>query len=127
MAFISSQPDRLVSAREIASALDGSEAHLHKVLKLLVKAKILKSVRGPKGGVMLRTPVENIRLIDIVESIEGTIKSKNCLFETQKCRSNHCIMGNLLTLVNTQVLLYLKNATLSEVSGAFDSLTHAPL
>ena len=65
MAFISSQPDRLVSAREIASALDGSEAHLHKVLKLLVKAKILKSVRGPKGGVMLRKPVENIKLIDI--------------------------------------------------------------
>ncbi|MDP2983339.1 MAG: Rrf2 family transcriptional regulator [Candidatus Latescibacter sp.] len=127
MAFISSQPDRLVSAREIASALDGSEAHLHKVLKLLVKANILKSVRGPKGGVMLRKPVENIKLLDIVESIEGTIKSKNCLFETQKCSSNRCIMGNLLTLVNTQVLLYLKNATLLEVSGAFDSLTHAPL
>lgn len=100
---------------------------MHKVLNRLVKAKILKSVRGPKGGVMLRKPVENIRLIDIVESIEGTIKYKNCLFETQKCINNHCIMGNLLTQVNTQVLLYLKNATLSEVSGLFESLTPARL
>ena len=125
MAFISSNPDRLITAREIASALDASEAHLHKVLQLLVKTKILKSTRGPQGGVILRKPVEDVKLIDIVESIEGTIKSDNCLFETQVCCGNHCIFGGLLSLVNTQVINYLKTATLLDVSGLFDSLTPA--
>ena len=125
MAIISSHPDRLVSAREIAAALDGSEAHLHKVLQLLVKAEILQSSRGPKGGVMLRKPVEDIRLIDIVESIEGTIKFGNCMFEKQKCTSDRCIMGNLLAAVNEQMLSYLKNVKLSEAFGSFKSLDPA--
>jgi len=127
MAFLSSKPDRLVTAREIASALDASEAHLHKVLKLLVKTKILKSARGPKGGVKLRMPVEDIRLIDIVESVEGTVVSDTCLFGTRVCNGNQCVFGSLLTLVNTQVMNYLKNSTLSDVSGLFESLTPAGL
>ncbi len=109
MAFISSNPDRLITAREIASALDASEAHLHKVLQFLVRTKILKSIRGPKGGVMLRKTVEDVKLIDIVESIEGTIKSDNCLFETQVCCGNHCMFWVWLSLVNTQVVNDLKN------------------
>ena len=125
MAFISSNPDRLITAREIASALNASEAHLHKVLKLLVKAKILKSVRGPRGGVMLRKPIEDIRLIDIVESVEGIIITNDCLLGTKVCGGDKCIFGSMLTLVNTQVVNYLKSARLSDVSGLFESLTPA--
>mgnify|MGYP005873261335 CR=1 FL=1 len=125
MAFISSKSDHLVTAREIATALDASEAHLHKVLKLLVKAKILKSVRGPGGGVMLRKPVADVRLFDIVESVEGAIVAENCLFGTKVCSGDTCIFGSLLTMINTQVLNYLKNATLSDVSGLYDSLSPA--
>ena len=123
MAFIASNPDRLVTAREIASALDASEAHLHKVLKRLVNAKILKSTRGPKGGVKLRKLVEDVRLIDIVESVEGTVVSDTCLLGTRVCIGNKCVFGSLLTLVNTQVMNYLKNSTLSDVTGLFESMT----
>ena len=125
MAVISTKPDQLITAKEIATTLDASEAHLHKVLKSLVKSKILKSARGPKGGVMLKKPVEDVRLIEIVESIEGTIKTENCLFEARVCTGDHCIFGNLLSLVNTQVTDYLNNATLSDISGLFDTLSPA--
>lgn len=125
MAFIASKPDRLITAREIASSLDASEAHLHKVLKLLVKSKILKSVRGPKGGVKLHRPVGDVRLIDIVESVEGTVVSDTCRLGTKVCSGNQCVFGSLLTLVNTQVMNYLKNSTLSDVSGLFGSMTPA--
>ena len=125
MAYLSTKSDRLVTAREIASALDASEAHLHKVLKMLVKAKIIKSNRGPKGGVQLNKAIEDVKLIDIVESVEGTVATDTCLLESKICSGDQCVFGNLLTLVNTQVMNYLENSTLSDVSGLFDIATSA--
>ena len=84
MAFISSQPGRLISAREIAAALDGSEAHLHKILQLLVKAKILKSARGPKGGeppLSRPTPVAFCDSEDIRRVVEGRRHGISWCFE----------------------------------------------
>jgi Rrf2 family protein len=45
--------------------------YLLKILQQLVRANILRSKRGPRGGFFLARPAEDITLLEIVESVDG--------------------------------------------------------
>ena len=46
---------------------------LLKVLKPLVNAQVLQSIKGPSGGYRLAKPASDISILDIVEAVEGPI------------------------------------------------------
>lgn len=82
MSVVSKSPDRsFIPIGELSRELHISFHFLTKVLQILTREKILKSYRGPHGGITLARPSRDIRLIDIVKAIDG-----NDLFET-------CILG----------------------------------
>lgn len=105
-----------VSVAYIADELKGSLAHLQKVLQRLVKADIITSTRGPKGGYLLAKAPKDIKLIDIFEAIEGRMQLCNCLFDAPVCSSTSCILGSLTSNVNKQVLDYFTNNTVADIS-----------
>jgi Rrf2 family protein len=47
--------------------------YLLKIMQNLVKARILKSKRGPKGGFKLMRPLDKITMLQIIEAIDGPI------------------------------------------------------
>ena len=47
--------------------------YLLKILKKLIKANILRSIRGPHGGFVLIRDVSKISLLEIIEAIEGPL------------------------------------------------------
>ena len=51
---------------------------LAKILQLLVKQKILSSIKGPNGGFMLNIPIHQFKLIEIVELIDGSEIFSQC-------------------------------------------------
>lgn len=116
-ALLAAVPDKLMSTGEFASMLKVSEAHLSKVLQRLVKSRIVKSVRGAKGGFTLAKSGDEISLLDIFEAIEGPFQPSNCLLESRVCGGKDCILGGLLEQLNTSVKEYLTKTKLS-------SLTH---
>lgn len=66
------------SPGRIAERLDCSPSYLSKTLGQLVKAGILRSVRGAHGGVVLaRSPAE-ISLLDIVQACQGLLIGNYC-------------------------------------------------
>ncbi len=119
MAFLASREDRLVSVKEIAKRLKGSEAHLSKVLQRLSRVGLVRSVRGPRGGFMLGKPASQITLLEIYEAIEGPILSRGCLFETPICDGVQCIWSDLLEKISKEVVEYLKSKRLSEFTNVF--------
>lgn len=119
MAFMAAGPGRLITSREIVSAIKVSDAHLMKVLQRLVKAGLIKSIRGPNGGFLLAKPVHKITLLDVYESIEGKPDFNNCLLGTPVCRDKKCILGGLISNVNREVLEYLSKTNLNQLSEAF--------
>jgi Rrf2 family nitric oxide-sensitive transcriptional repressor len=61
---------RLIKVADIAERLDITQQNAFKIVHLLSKAGFLTSVRGRHGGVRLARPAVQIRVGDVVRSIE---------------------------------------------------------
>jgi Rrf2 family transcriptional regulator, cysteine metabolism repressor len=68
--------DAPVASHKIAHALDMPDRFLLKVLKPLVEANLLRSIKGPKGGYQLARPTTEISVLAIVERVDGAIDGK---------------------------------------------------
>lgn len=70
--------DVSLSPRPIAEALAASPTYLAKVLRLLVKAGILRAEKGVKGGVRLNRSPDRIPLLAVVEACQGALLGDYC-------------------------------------------------
>ena len=82
--------------------------------------RIVKSIRGSKGGFKLNKPLEEIRLIDVFQAIEGPFKPNNCLMETPVCNGKRCILGVVVENVNNHVFDYFSQTKISQLSNVFE-------
>jgi Rrf2 family protein len=63
-----------VASHVIAKARKIPERFLLKVLKPLVSARVLLSVKGPNGGYRLAKAAGEITLLEILEAVDGPIR-----------------------------------------------------
>ena len=63
--------DDALPARRLAEFYGLPEAYLAKLLKTLVRAGLLGSASGPRGGFRLARPPEEITVADVVAAVEG--------------------------------------------------------
>jgi Rrf2 family protein len=68
--------ERPMASHDIAHAEGVPERFLLKVLKPLVSARILYSLKGPHGGYRLARPPEKIPLLEVVEAVDGPIRGQ---------------------------------------------------
>lgn len=69
--------DNPVASHKIAHDRAIPERFLLKVLKPLVKARVLESVKGPNGGYRLAKPLTDVTLLEVVEAVdEGKIEGE---------------------------------------------------
>ena len=65
--------DRAVLAADVSKEYEIPLEYLLKILQMLVRANILRSKRGPRGGFKLARDSEQITLLDIIEAIDGAL------------------------------------------------------
>ena len=63
-----------IASHHIAEARGIPERFLLKVLRPLVDARILKSVKGPSGGYVLVRPAAELTVLDILEAVDGPMR-----------------------------------------------------
>jgi Rrf2 family protein len=63
-----------VASHVIAKARKIPERFLLKVLKPLVSARVLLSIKGPNGGYRLAKSANEITLLEILEAVDGPIR-----------------------------------------------------
>jgi len=80
-----SSKERNVDLSEIAEEKCIPKHFLSKILQLLVKHKLLISMRGPSGGFKLGRPANDISLIEIVDVIDGLEIFDQCGIEYKPC------------------------------------------
>ncbi len=74
-----------VPIREIAKELKLSFHFLTKILQTLTESKLLRSYRGPTGGVALAKPAAQLTLLDVVHSLQGKELFRECVLGLARC------------------------------------------
>jgi Rrf2 family transcriptional regulator, cysteine metabolism repressor len=62
-----------------------SKKYLEQIIRRLMSAHLVKSVRGPNGGYYLTKLPEKIKVLDIINAIEGPLTLIDCLKNPNQC------------------------------------------
>ena len=83
--YVGARKDRRVGIKEIADSLNIPVHFLAKVMQVLSEKGILRSYKGVGGGFTLNGAPSDIRLIDVVEAIDGLDFLTQCMLGFPKC------------------------------------------
>lgn len=106
-----------VAIKELSNKLDISFYFLGKIIQRLTAKNILKSQKGPKGGVCLAAPSDEISLLDVVLAIEGNDFFKECILGLPGCGTQTpCPMHHLWETNRDEIQNMLATHSLQEVA-----------
>lgn len=71
--------------KEIAKKERVSKKYLEQIVLKLMSAKLIKSIRGPKGGYVLNKQPEKIKVLDIYKVLEEKSALLDCLDNPSNC------------------------------------------
>ena len=107
-----------VSLSEISTRQNISLAYLEQLFIHLKNKKLVKSIRGVKGGYALDRPASEIKLSNIFHAVNEEIKTLNCKKESKKgCnhKSIKCITHNLWDRLDNHINGFFENVKLEEL------------
>lgn len=78
----------MATADEISRTMGISHRYLIKVTYKLRKAGFINSIPGPSGGYQLATPISQITVGQVCNSMEHTMKINRCMDEDGECSRN---------------------------------------
>lgn len=116
------QEETYVPLKEIAKRQEISEKYLEIILKMLVKGKIVKGLRGKGGGYRLTRMPKEYTIGEIIELTEGPLSPVACLMpDAETCpRNEECITLPLWKKYNTLIHDFFYNITLEDlIAGHF--------
>ena len=70
-----------ITLKEAADRQEISEKYLESIVKDLVKARFVEGVRGKGGGYRLARPADEINVLAVLQSADGTLVPVACLKE----------------------------------------------
>jgi len=109
-----------ISVSSISERENISISYLEQLLNKLKKNGIVNSLRGPHGGYMLARPPADIKVYDIVRTLEGDLNLVFCLADkrTKNCNKiDECATKPLWQKLNASIESVLKSATLANLCG----------
>ena len=105
-----------VTMKDIAQRQDISAAYLARLLTPLVGAGIVRSTRGPQGGVSLSKPPNEIKLSEVIKLLEGSIAPVGCVDDERVCpRSNVCVTREVWDQMSRAMIRVLESTTLQDL------------
>ena len=75
------QNQGIIMSQTIAKEYNMPLEYLLKILQQLVKANVLRSKRGPRGGFSMAHPTKKISMLQILEAVEGPMIGRLSLAE----------------------------------------------
>ncbi|KAF3977291.1 MAG: SUF system Fe-S cluster assembly regulator [Methylococcales symbiont of Iophon sp. n. MRB-2018] len=107
---------KMHAALEIAQATGVTQPTVSKILKILLKANVLTSVRGAKGGYLLARAPENITVATVIAALEGPIALTECSVSHKNCEQvADCRVQGNWGIINQKILALLDAVTLADM------------
>ena len=106
-----------ISLRDISQRQQIPLHYLEHLIKPLIAGGLIRSMRGPRGGILLAKPPEKIRLDEIIHLLEGTATYAECIDDPGICpRSETCATRDVWSEMETAINGVLGNITLLDLA-----------
>lgn len=110
-------------SREIGEEMDVPMTFLPQIMAELVRAGLVDSHAGPKGGYVLARPAADISLLEVIESVEGDPASTECVLRGGPCRwEGICAMHVPWSQAQQAMLDQLAATSLADVAAIDEEL-----
>ena len=109
--------DGAVLAARVSKEYNIPLEYLLKILQQLVRANVLRSKRGPRGGFFLARPSDTITMLEIIEAVDGPLMSHLHLSEQTNGAAFSGKMEDVCRKATAQVRDTFAASKLSEVLG----------
>ena len=107
-----------VSAREISEAYDIPLELLAKVLQRLVRARLLVSVQGTRGGYRLSRGASAISVADVIQAVDGPVTVTACSTDDHNCdQYSKCSIRDPLWKIKNRILEALNTVSVAEMAA----------
>ena len=109
--------EEFISLREIAIRQEISEKYLESIIRMLVKAKVVESLRGKGGGYRLKKAPEEYTADSILRLTEESLAPVACLeADTDACpRAARCKTLPLWQGLDQTIHAYLNRVTIADL------------
>ena len=107
-----------ISLTDISLRQNISLAYLEQIFIKLKNNNLVKSIRGAKGGYVLETSPEEIRISNIISAVNEEVKTLNCKKESKKgCnnRNTKCITHNLWDQLDNHINNFFEKVKLNDL------------
>ncbi len=102
--------------KDIAKRQDISAQYLEHLVAPLIRAGILRSIRGAKGGITLAKSPEEISLSRVIEVLEGSVAPVECVDNPTLCaRSGECVTRDVWSDIKAAIMGVLESLTLKDL------------
>ncbi len=119
---VRSLENRNVGLQEIAKSQEIPAHFLSKILQDLVRQNILTSIKGPHGGFSFKKSPKQLKLIKIVELIDGTGIWDRCGIGLKSCSDkNPCPIHHSFKKLKAEIRSMLTEKTVAELSDDIQS------
>ncbi|WP_348798450.1 RrF2 family transcriptional regulator [Flavobacterium adhaerens] len=118
--FIASESyqNKRVGLKDIAKKIDSPEAFTAKILQILSRNNIIKSIKGVGGGFDIpKESMKDIKLSQIVTALEGDSVFTGCGLGLSHCSEEHpCPMHDKFKAIRNELAHMLETTNLEELA-----------
>ena len=105
-----------VFLKEIAREQEISLPYLEHIIAPLIAGGIVRSTKGPRGGISLARNPGDIKLIEITRLLEGSLSPVECIDNPGGCtRSSACVTRDVWTKMKEGMDEVLESTTLQDL------------
>jgi Rrf2 family protein len=102
--------------KDVAKSENISEKYLSLIVIPLKSAGLLNAVRGSRGGYSLSKTPSEIKIKDIIETMEGDLCLLECVKNKSACtKSSNCVSRDLWLGLSNEIAGYLNSLTLEDI------------
>jgi Rrf2 family protein len=105
-----------VFLKDIARLEEISEKYLSQIIIPLKARGLVNTFRGAHGGYILSRPASQIKLLDIIESLEGDLSLVDCVKQPDMCnRASECVTHDIWNKMSSLLQDYLGSVNLEDL------------
>lgn len=110
-----------IGVDHLAKIQNLSPSYLSKILTKLVKAGLIESTPGVKGGYSIVKHAHDISFLDVIHAIEGNTTLFSCLLEHDDFKNGECLIENVMIQAEKKMIDELDKQYIIDIARQIES------